>query len=166
MKTALYAFLDQHELAYQRFEHPPVYTCEEARQLAPGLPGAETKNLFLCDGKGTRHVLVSVPAEASVDLKALSATLELKGLRFASPERLKRYLGLEPGSVTLLAAFNDTERAVEVVVDETLWNAEALLCHPLVNTETLSIGRATLARFLELTGHPPRVLAVPGKSAD
>jgi Ala-tRNA(Pro) deacylase len=163
MKNALYAFLDQHDLTYQRFEHPPVFTCEEARLLSPNLPGAETKNLFLCDAKGTRHVLVTVPAEASVDLKALSATLEIKGLRFASPERLMRYLGLEPGSVTLLAAFNDRDGSVEVVVDEALWQADAVLCHPLVNTETLSVPRASLARFLELTGHPPRVLAMPAR---
>lgn len=53
-------------------------------------------------------------------METLSATLELNGLRFASPERLKRYLVLEPGSVTLLAAFKDAERAVEMVVDEAL----------------------------------------------
>ncbi|MDN0085199.1 prolyl-tRNA synthetase associated domain-containing protein [Crenobacter sp. SG2305] len=165
MKHALYAFLDQHALTYQRFEHPPVYTCEEARQLCPDMPGAETKNLFLCDGKGTRHLLVVVPAEATVDLKALSQELDVKGLRFASPEWLQRYLGLEPGSVTLLAVLNDRAGAVDVVVDASLWQADAILCHPLVNTETLAVPRAELMRFLELTGHPPRVIPVPQRAA-
>lgn len=164
MKNAIYAFLDQHRLTYQRFEHPPVFTCEEARLLTPNLPGAETKNLFLCNYKGTRHVLVSVPAEASVDLKALSDQLEIKGLRFASAERMMRHLGLEPGAVTLLAAFNDRADAVEIVVDQALWQADAILCHPLVNTETLAIERASLARFLELTGHRPRILVIPTRS--
>jgi Ala-tRNA(Pro) deacylase len=99
----------------------------------------------------------------TVDLKALSLQLELKGLRFASPERLLRCLGLEPGSVTLLAAFNDRDGAVDVVIDAALWQADAILCHPLVNTETLAVPRAELARFLELTGHPPRVMAVPSR---
>jgi Ala-tRNA(Pro) deacylase len=161
MKSALYAFLEQHALAYQRFEHPPVYTCEEARALCPDMPGAETKNLFLCDGKGIRHLLVAVPADAAVDIKALSQQLDAKGLRFASPERLQRHLGLQPGSVTLLAALNDRDGAVEVVIDAALWQADAILCHPLVNTETLAVPRAELARFLELTGHPPKVLAIP-----
>lgn len=161
MNHALYAFLDDNGLSYEKFTHPPVFTCEEARALSPGLPGAETKNLFLCDDKGRRHLLVSVPADASVDLKALGERLGVKRLRFASAERLREHLGVEPGSVTLLAAFNDAARAVEVCVDAALWAAPAILCHPLVNTETLAIGQAALARFLELTGHAPTVLAVP-----
>lgn len=164
MNHALYAFLDDNGLVYEKFTHPPVYTCEEARALIPDLPGAETKNLFLCDDKGRRHLLVAVPAEASVDLKALGECLGVKRLRFASADRLQEHLGVEPGSVTLLAVFNDRAHAVEVCVDEALWAAQAILCHPLVNTETLAIRRSSLARFFELTGHVPQVLAVPGRA--
>ncbi|WP_043616006.1 prolyl-tRNA synthetase associated domain-containing protein [Chromobacterium violaceum] len=161
MEHALYRLLDEQQVRYQRFEHPPVYTCEEAARLIPDLPGAECKNLFLCDAKGRRHFLVAVPADAGVDIKALGEALAAKGLRFASPERLKKYLGLEPGSVTLLAAVNDREQQVEVVVDEALWTREAILCHPLVNTATLSVPLEDLARLLAHTGHTPRVIAVP-----
>ena len=76
MHAELLAFLDQNQIPYQRFSHPPVFTCEEARQVAPDLPGADTKNLFLRDGKGKRHFLVTVPDHKSVNLKALSAALE------------------------------------------------------------------------------------------
>ena len=33
-------------------------------------------------------------------------------------------------------------------------------CHPLVNTMTISLARADLLRFLEATGHPPRILPI------
>jgi Ala-tRNA(Pro) deacylase len=33
-------------------------------------------------------------------------------------------------------------------------------CHPLVNTMTTSIAREGLVRFLEATGHPPRIAAL------
>ena len=165
MEHALYRLLDEQQVRYQRFEHPPVYTCEEAARLIPHLPGAECKNLFLCDAKGRRHFLVAVPAAAGVDIKALGETLDAKGLRFASPERLKRHLGLEPGSVTLLAAVNDRDDAVQVVVDAELWAAEAILCHPLVNTATLSVPVADLERLLRHCGHPPQVLAVPRRDS-
>lgn len=161
MEHALYNFLDQHQIRHQRFDHPPVYTCEEAARLTPGLPGAECKNLFLCDAKGRQHVLLAVPADAGVDIKALGEQLELKGLRFASPERLQRYLGLTPGAVTLLAAFNDRDRQVAVVVDQDLSRRDAILCHPLVNTSTLALPMAELMRFLDLTGHAPRIVEVP-----
>ena len=62
MHAELLAFLDQNQIPYQRFSHPPVFTCEEARQVAPDLPGADTKNLFLRDGKG-KLLAQGTPAE-------------------------------------------------------------------------------------------------------
>jgi Ala-tRNA(Pro) deacylase len=39
---------------------------------------------------------------------------------------------------------------------------ENLNFHPLVNTMTTTISRDGLVKFLETTGHPPRILAVSG----
>ena len=135
----IYAVLDRHGIAYERVDHPPVYTCEQARELVPPLPGREVKNLFLRDKKGRRHFLVVVGYDKSVDLKSLSKVLEAPGLTMGSPERLGRYLGVEPGSVTVLAAVNDVEAAVEVVFD------------------------ADLQRLLAVTGHAVSVVAVPAR---
>ena len=159
----IYEFLESNGIEYQRIDHPPVFTCEEAKRLVPQLAGAETKNLFLRDGKGRQHFLVAVRPEKDVDLRALSISLGTKGLGFASPDRLQRYLGIEPGSVTLLAALNDTTQAVEIIIDEDLWREESLLCHPLVNTSTLLLSKVALISFLNLTRHAPRVLVVPSK---
>jgi Ala-tRNA(Pro) deacylase len=71
----MFDFLDSHGIPYERVDHPAVFTCDEARRLVPPIDGAETKNLFLRDGKGHRHFLLSVPGEKVVDLKALSASL-------------------------------------------------------------------------------------------
>ena len=87
-----------------------------------------------------------------------------KRLSLASPERLKRYLNVEPGAVSLLAIVNDKEAAVEVVIDEEVWQAETLKCHPLVNTSTLAIGRHDLERLLARTNHVVTVLEVPERS--
>jgi Ala-tRNA(Pro) deacylase len=157
------AFLRQNEIDYQKVEHPPVYTCEEAQRLAPPLPGAHTKNLFLRDAKGRRHVLLVVGWDKQVDLKALAGVLEMSKLGMASAQRLQQHLGVEPGAVTLLALANDTEQRVEVVVDAPLWQAAALQCHPLVNTATLSIAHDGIERFLERTGHPVRVVEIPSR---
>lgn len=77
-------------------------------------------------------------ATSRVDLKALAEFLGIKKLGFASPERLKEYLAVEPGSVTVLALTNDPSHSVELLVDCQLWNEELLGCHPLVNTSTTS----------------------------
>lgn len=159
--SSFYAFLDDHRIAYQRCDHPAVYTVEEAARLVPPLPGAKTKNLFLRDKPGRRHFLVCVPAAKQVDLRALSAAIGAKGLSFGSADRLKRCLGVEPGAVTLLAVFNDPGGAVDLFVDADLWQAEAFQFHPLVNTATLVMPRPEVARFVELTGHRLQVIRVP-----
>lgn len=159
----IYQFLADHSIEYERHDHPAVFTCEEALRLVPPLPAAKTKNLFLRDRKGRRHFLVAVGYEKAVDLKALASLLGVSKLGFASDERLQRYLGVDPGSVSILGVVNDVDQEVEVIVDKDLWDAKAFQCHPLVNRSTLVISRDDIQRFLEITGHPVRLLDVPGR---
>ena len=163
----LYQFLKNHGIEYERFDHPPVYTVEDVHRLTPNLPGTKTKNLFFRDKKGRRHFLVVVPDEKRVDLKALPAALESGRVSFGSADRLKKYLGIEPGSVSLLAIFNDRERhAVEIFIDETLWASDAFQFHPLVNTSTLVIPKDGIERFLAAIGHQPKVTDVPAQGKE
>ena len=159
--TDFFIFLDTHDIAYVRHDHPAVYTVEEADRLVPELPGAKTKNLFLRDDKGKRHFLVLVPSDKRVNLKALTAVLGVKRISFGSPKRLKKHLGIEPGAVSLLAVYNDSDHKVEVFMDRDLWAAESFLFHPLVNTSTLVIKKADIERFLEATGHALSIVTVP-----
>ena len=157
----IYRFLAENDIPYQQVDHPPVFTCQEAEDKVPPLPGVHTKNLFLRDGKGRRHFLVVVEGAMQVDLKSLRGILGVDKLGMASPERLEKYLGVEPGAVTLLGVINDRERAVELVFDRALWSADALQCHPLVNTATLVLARADVERLLERTGHTWQVVEIP-----
>src|SRR4029078_13239502 len=116
-------------LAPRRHERPPVMTVEASERLVPRLPGAKTKTLFLRDKKGARHLLVTVPHDLSVDLKELGATLGVDRLGFASADLLIKYLGVTPGSVSLLGLVNVTDRAVEFVIDRRLWEADAVHAH-------------------------------------
>jgi Ala-tRNA(Pro) deacylase len=152
-----------HSIEAKRYEHPAVMTVEESERLVPQLPGAKTKNLFLRDRKGARHFLVTVPHHLAVDLEALGTDLGAGRLGFASAERLKKHLGITPGSVSLLALINDTAHAVELVIDRRLWESDAVHAHPLVNHATMVLPHAQLERFLEATGHRARVITVPGK---
>jgi len=159
----IHEFLRRHAIAFERHDHPAVATCDDAARLLPPLPGAATKNLFLRDKSGERHILVIVGHETRVDLVRLAAALGTRKLALASPARLARHLGVEPGSVTVLGLVHDTSRSVEVVFDEPLWLAPAFQFHPLVNTATLILSKEGLVRFLEVTGHAPRILCVPRK---
>lgn len=160
----LYGTLQQHNIRYQRTDHAAVYTCEEADRLLPDLPGAKTKNLFLRDRKGKRHFLVVVSGEKSVDLKALAKTLGVNSLGLASPERLQKHLQLTPGSVSVLAVINDTDNAVELVIDQEIWQAKSLQCHPLVNTATLVMPMTELRRLLDILQRPAKIIEITEKA--
>lgn len=162
--TDIYEILDRQGIAYERTDHPPVFTVEEADRLVPPLPGAKTKNLFLRDNKGKRHFLVVVSGDKEVDLKHLHTVIESTRVSFASPERLKKHLDLEPGAVSMLAVVNDTDHNVELVIDRSLWEADAFQCHPLVNTSTLVVERSGLERLFDATGHDPRLIDVPARN--
>jgi Ala-tRNA(Pro) deacylase len=159
----IYAFLDAHGIRYERTDHPAVFTVEESKRLVPPLPAAQTKNLFLRDQKGVRHFLVVVGHDTQVDLKALAPVLRATKLSLGSPERLMAHLGIEPGSVSLLALMNDAHRRVEVFIDRPLWQADALACHPLVNTATLVISHDGIEQFLRATGHQPGLVEIPAR---
>lgn len=139
-----------------------MFTIEEVEAHVPALAGAASKNLFLRDKKGTRQALVVVGARKPVDLRALAERTGFERPSFGSADRLKRCLGIEPGSVSLLALVNDTARSVELFVDRDLWDADAIHCHPLVNTATLSVPHADVERFLSVTGHAVHVVDIPG----
>jgi Ala-tRNA(Pro) deacylase len=154
----IYNYLQGHQIDYVRHDHEAVFTCDDAKRLRIDVNGVETKNLFLRDRDGRRHFLVVVQSEKQVDLKTLSEMLEARKLGFASAERLARYLGVTPGSVSLLALANDIERSVEVVLDKEVFEADTVLCHPLINTSTLEISNAGVRKFLSAVGHSYRVL--------
>ena len=145
--------LDTMGIFYARHEHPPVATVVEAEKYWTDLRGAHCKNLFLRNNKGNRHYLVVAEASRRVDLKALTRALGEDRLSFASPERLKRCLGLEPGSVSPFGLVHDADKEVRVVVDAGLKAAEKVNFHPNVNTATLEISFGDFERFLARCGN-------------
>ena len=88
-------------------------------------------------------------------LKRLGELLGAGRLSFGSPERLAKYLGVEPGSVTPFAVINDTGHKVTLVLDRGLQDGGPVNAHPLTNTMTSAISLADLLRFFEATGHTP-----------
>jgi len=152
----LFAFLDRLGIAHATVTHAPLFTVEQSQALRGTIPGGHTKNLFLKDKKDTVFLVVA-PEEARVDLKTLHHRLGASRFSFGSAALLEELLGVTPGAVTAFGAINDTAARVNVVIDTGLMEHATINCHPLVNTMTTSIGRDDLVKFLEATGHPPRI---------
>ena len=159
-ERAVAARLDALGIAYTRHDHPPVATVEEAIRHWADIPATHCKNLFLRNQKGDRHYLVIVEHAKRVDLRRLAEQIGDGKLSFASPERLKTYLGLTPGSVSPFGLINDSSRAVRVVIDRDLKAATRLSFHPNINTVTLTIAGADFTRFLEACGNIAQYVSV------
>ena len=160
----LYAALDRLKLGWTVQDHDAVFTVEESAALHQQIAGLHTKNLFLKDAAG-QFWLVSAPHDARVDLKALPAVIGSKKLSFGKAEDMERLLGVTPGSVTPLAAMNDRDKAVRVVLDSRLAQGACFNVHPLRNTATLGLSGPDLLTFLGDCGHPAMVADLPAPAA-
>jgi Ala-tRNA(Pro) deacylase len=154
---AVFARLDALSIAHRTFNHPPVYTVEQAKALRGEIAGAHIKNLFLRDKKKRMWLVVALE-HRRIDLKRLAGRLGARGLSFASAERLMTYLGVEPGSVTPLAVLNDAGGAVTVILDSAVLDYPLVNCHPLVNHMTTALAPDDLLRFLASVDHEPGLM--------
>jgi Ala-tRNA(Pro) deacylase len=155
----VYAALDALGIDYQRYDHPPVFTGDEAALHWAGIPARGMKNLFLRNKKGNRHYLVILPIEKEADLRSLVKVIGDDRLSFASAERLAEHLGLTPGSVSPFGLIHNPSHSVQVVVDSELRGAAGLLIfHPNLNSYSVTISAGDLERFLQSTGHIVRWL--------
>jgi Ala-tRNA(Pro) deacylase len=156
VRAPILAKLDALGITYVLYEHPPVFTAEEAETHWKDIPGTAVKNLFLRNKKGDRHYLVILGIEKQADLRQLVKVIGDDRLSFGSAERLMKCLGVTPGSVSPLGLIHDTAHAVRVIVDSDLRTAEQLIFHPNDNTASLTISGGDFSRFLEAQGNAVR----------
>lgn len=145
---AVYAALDALGIRYERYEHPPVFTAEEAAVHWAPLAGTKCKNLFLRNKEGNRHYLVILEISKAADLRQIVKFVGDDRLSFGSPERLMNELGLTPGSVSPFGLINDEDGSVRVLIDADLRGAERLIFHPNINTASVVVSWQNLEKFL------------------
>lgn len=159
-EQAVYDYLDSLGIAYTRYEHPAVYTVEQAEAHWDRIEGTHCKNLFFRNKKGNKHYLVIVKSDKRVDIKNLGAKTGAGNLSFASERRLKEHLGLTPGAVTPFGLLNDAGAEVRVYIDKDLEDVKDINFHPNVNTATVRISNDDFKKFLHSRGNPVEYVEV------
>ncbi|HOW25210.1 MAG TPA: prolyl-tRNA synthetase associated domain-containing protein [Bacteroidales bacterium] len=149
----LYEILAELGIPFEYHEHPPGYTIEEALKYWKDIDSTHCKNIFFRNHKGDRHYLVIMEHSRQLDIHDLEKRLKQGKLTFASPERMNRYLGLQPGSVSLFGLIHDREDHVHVFFDEKLQSAKRLSFHPNLNTASLVITFGDMIKFLTWAGN-------------
>ena len=162
-QEAVLAYLEEHGIPFTCYNHPEGKTIEEAKQWWRADGSVHCKNLFFRNHKGNRHYLVCFNCDHDLDIHYLEHRLKESlisqglpscgKLSFASPERMMRYLGLEPGSVSPFGLINDTENHVHLFLDDELRNATTLSFHPNDCRGTVVIKREDFERYLTIVGN-------------
>lgn len=149
----LYTYLDSLGINYDYHEHPPVPTIEAALIHWKDLDSGRCKNIFFRNHKGDRHYLVILEHRQQLNIHDLEKRLKQGKLSFASDERLRKWLGLDPGSVSPFGLINDHSKHVYLFIDKNLLEFERLAFHPNVNTASLVISTIDLMKFLDTCGN-------------
>ena len=149
----LYNLFEKLAIQYEYHEHPPLATIEDAKIHWENYNSGRCKNIFFRNHKGNRHYLVILEHLRQLDIRDLEKRLKQGKLTFASDKRLKRYLGVEPGSVSPFGLINDSEKHVHLFIDEKLNEFDRLTFHPNINTSSLVISKSDFLKFLEYTGN-------------
>ncbi|MEZ5197584.1 MAG: prolyl-tRNA synthetase associated domain-containing protein [Bacteroidales bacterium] len=149
----LYKTLDELNIPFEYYEHPPAPTIEQAKEYWKDLVATHCKNIFFRNHKGNRHYLVILEHTQALDIHDLEKRLKQGKLTFASPKRMMKYLGVTPGSVTPFGLINDKDNHVHVFLDENLKKSESISFHPNINTASLVISYADFEKYLSKCGN-------------
>ena len=157
-----YALLDSLQIPYSRVDHDFADTIEACEAVEQVLGEKICKNLFLCNRQRTQFYLLMLEGEKVFKTKDLSKQLGVARLSFAAPEDMERYLDITPGSVSVLGLMNDTENAVQLVIDQPIAESAQIGCHPCINSSTLAIStQDILTKFLPAVHHTPIIVSLP-----
>jgi Ala-tRNA(Pro) deacylase len=149
----VYEVLNNLNIPFEYYEHPPVPTVKEAEIYWKDLVATHCKNLFFRNHKGNKHYLVIFEYSHNIQIRDLEQRLKQGKLTFASDQRLMKYLGLQPGSVSLFGLINDTSNHVHLFLDENLEKSEKISFHPNLNTASLVIPHKGFIDFLDWSGN-------------
>lgn len=144
----LYKILEELEIGFDYYEHPPAPTIEEAMKYWKDVEATHCKNLFFRNHKGDKHYLVVLEHTQALSIHELERKLKQGKLSFASEQRMLKYLGLSPGSVSPFGLINDKENHVHLFLDENLQKSSRISFHPNNNTASLVVSFTNFMRFL------------------
>ena len=160
----VYDFLDKLGVQYQRIDHEAAMTMEACEEIDHALGDNTTicKNLFLCNRQETDFYLLLMPGDKPLKTKDLTAQLHSARLSFSKPENMEKYLDITPGSVSVLGLMNDSEKKVQLLIDEDVMKEPYFGCHPCINTSSLKFTTEDLMqKIIPALEHEPVTVTLP-----
>jgi len=152
-REKVYGVLNNLDINFEVFEHPPLDTIEIAQKYWKDIDSIHCKNLFFRNHKGKKHYLVIIKDTTPFSIHSLEQKLKQGKLSFASEKRLDKYLGVKPGSVSPFGLINDNDHHVHIFMDEQLQYADNISFHPNDNTASLVVKFNDFIKYLDSLGN-------------
>lgn len=149
------------EIEFQRINHSASHTIDDCHEIEKYLDVSICKNLFLTNNKKNMYCLLLLPGDKKFESGKVSKQLKSSRLSFTTDRELMTYLGVAPGSVSILGLVNDGNCSVTVAIDSDLLKNEYIGCHPCLNTSTLKIKTSDITeKFIPYTKHDVIIINV------
>ncbi|MDO4649725.1 MAG: prolyl-tRNA synthetase associated domain-containing protein [Eubacteriales bacterium] len=158
----VYDLLEKLNVSYERVDHEAAMTMEACEEIDKVLNAMTCKNLFLCNRQETDFYLLMMPGGKKFKTKDLSKQLGVARLSFAKGEYMEEYLDITPGSVSVMGLMNDTDKRVQLVIDEDILEDSYVGCHPCINTSSIKLTwKDLLEKILPEVDHKPIMVQLP-----
>lgn len=154
LETKTYMTLTRLNIPFTRVDNDAVESMEECQEIGAKLGAEIRKNVFLCDRKKAKFYLAVLPADKHFDTKIFCERLGCSRVSFAPAEYMQKYLGVLPGTASVMSLLNDESGTVSLVIDREVAMDEWFACNPGVNTAHLRVEMKQLLEvFLPAIGH-------------
>lgn len=91
--------LNSHAIPYKLYEHPPVYTSQEAAAIRGDVTEHQGAKAMVLEVNGKDLILYILPGDQRADLNALKIFLNARRVAIAAKESVYKKTGLEVGSI-------------------------------------------------------------------
>ena len=137
--------LKKNKIAYEIFEHEPVFT-NPAMAEALGVSEAETVKSLVLMTKEKDMVVLVLPGDQRVDWKAAAKGIGTKKVKFAKPEQVSEKVGCEVGCVPPFGQLTD----LPIFMDPDLAKKDFVYFNPGVHDKSYKIKAWDLQKVCSL----------------
>lgn len=163
-EIATYDFLDNLNIEYDRVDHEPAMSDDVYAMMDVSLVSTACKNLFLVNRAGTEFHLLMMPRKKDFRTKYLKQALGLSHLSFAKEEQMIQYLGVKPGSVSIMCLLKDPDCNIDLIIDEDVIAGETVRFHPCINTSSIRVRTDDfLNSIIPGLKHEPKYITIPSE---
>jgi Ala-tRNA(Pro) deacylase len=142
VEEKIIGLLQAHGVAYEVFEHEPVYT-NPTMAAALQVSAAETVKSLVLTTREKRMVVLVLPGDKKVDWKKAAAGIGTKKVSFAKPEEVLAQVGCEVGCVPPFGQLAE----LPVFMDGEVTRCEFVYFNPGVHHKSYRIRSADLKRL-------------------